>query len=51
MHVGGCRYIPQRPAQGWLYYDAWREEEGSMERINSCPGELSEPEGTKRENQ
>lgn len=40
---GAC--TPRRPAQGWLCCDAWREGEGSTERTNSCPGELSEPGG------
>lgn len=42
-----CTNIPQKPEQGWLCYDA-RKEVGSMERINSCPGELSEPEIAKK---
>lgn len=38
---------PQMPEQGWLCYDV-KKEVGSMERINSCPGELSEPEIAKK---
>lgn len=40
--------VPQRPAQEWLCCGAWRKAEGSTARTNSCPAELSEPEGTKR---
>lgn len=47
---GECRCIPRRPAQEWICCDAWSAEEGvSMERSNSCPVELSGPEGYQKE--